>query len=272
MISKSRFTIAFVAVAIGCFGLVRPAPAAQVFDSNGFEAPRYIPGDLAGQDTAGPWLKDAGTATALVQSTVKQSGAQAVQLNRPASAAGDTRFGVLKPLTPTAPLTTLRVNWDMNVTQANTPNVDFGPFFGVEGYDSFGTTPPKLIGSLGVDATTGEVLMQETGSGFFIPTGAVVPFGQWNHFTLEMNYVSRTYQAFVNGVASGTPEPFVDAGIVGFTDAPISTLAAQDGPGLLAPGTAYYDNYNIEIVPEPSTVAIIGLASLGLLRRRRAVA
>lgn len=271
MTFKKRTAIAFVAVAFGCVGLARRADATQVFDSNGFEAPRYVPGDLAGQDTLGPWLKDAGTATAVVQSAVKLGGTQAVQLTRPATVTGDTRFGVLKPLTPTAPLTTLRVNWDMNVTASNTPNVDFGPFFGAEGYDSFGAAP-KLIGSLGVDSTTGEVLIQETGTGFFIPTGQVVPFGQWNHFTLQMNYATRTYQAFVNGVASGTPEPFVDAGIVGFTDAPISTLAAQDGPGLLAPGTAFYDNYNIEIVPEPSTVAIIGLASLGLLRRRRTVA
>ena len=267
MTFRSRSAIAFFAVAVALTA-ARPAAAVPVFDSGGFESPRYIPGELSGQDTLGPWLKDAGTATAVVQSTVTNGGTQAVQYTRPAAAAGDTRYGVLKPLTPTGTLQTLRVSWSMNVQQTQVPTVDFGPFFGVEGYDAFNDTP-KLIGSLGVDASTGDVLIQESGSGAFIETGIIVPFNQWNNYTLEMNYVTKTYQAYVNGTAVGDAEPFVDPGITSFTDAPISTLAASGGAGLLAPGTAYFDNYGIEIVPEPSTVAIIGLASLGLLRRRR---
>jgi hypothetical protein len=246
------------------------ARAAVVFDSGGYEGPRYVAGEHAGQDTLGPWLKDAGTATAVVQGTVTNGGTQAIQYTRPASAAGDTRYGVLRPLTPTAPLQLLRVNWSMNVQQTQAPNVDFGPFFGVEGYEAFGDSI-KLVGSLGVDASTGDVLIQETGSGAFIETGLVLPFNQWNNFTLEMNYVTHTYQAFVNGAPVGDAEPFVDPGIVAFSDAPISTLAASGGAGLSAPGTAYFDNYSIEIVPEPATAAIIGVASLALLRRRRTV-
>ena len=266
-----RSMVRVAAVAVTFLGAAQSAAAAEVYNSGGFEPPRFTTASpaLAGQDTLGPWLKDAGIATAVVQSATVQSGSQAVRYDRPASAAGDTRYGVLRPLTPTAPLTLLRVSWDMNVTQTNAPNVNFGPFFGVEGYDAFNNVP-KLVGSLGVDASTGEVLIQESGSGAFIVTGDVVPFGQWNHFTLEMNYATRTYQAYVNGTAAGDPEPFVDPGITAFTDAPISTLAAEGGAGLSAPGTAFYDNYTIEIVPEPATVAIIGLASLGMLRRRRA--
>jgi hypothetical protein len=267
MTFRIRSAVAIFAVAMALLAAGR-ASAVPVFDSGGFEAPRYIAGELSGQDTQGPWLKDAGTATAVVQSTVTNGGTQAVQYTRPAAAAGDTRYGVLKPLTPTGSLQVLRVNWSMNVQQTQVPTVDFGPFFGVEGYDAFNDVP-KLIGSLGVDASTGDVLIQESGSGAFIETGLVVPFNQWNNYSLEMNYVTKTYQAYVNGAAVGDPEPFVDPGITSFTAAPISTLAASGGAGLLAPGTAYFDNYGIEIVPEPSTVAIIGLASLGLLRRRR---
>ena len=265
-----RSVVRVAAVAVAFLGAAGPVVGAEVYNSGGFEPPRFTTASpaLEGQDTLGPWLKDAGTATAVVQSTTVQSGSQAVRLDRPASAAGDTRYGVLRPLTPTAPLTLLRVSWDMNVLQTNAPNVNFGPFFGVEGYDAFNNVP-KLVGSLGVDASTGEVLIQETGSGSFIPTGDLVPFGQWNRFTLEMDYANKTYRAFVNGVASGDAEPFVDPGITAFTDAPISTLAAEGGAGLAAPGTAFYDNYTIEIVPEPATMAMIGLASLGLLRRRR---
>jgi hypothetical protein len=145
--------------------------------------------------------------------------------------------------------------------------VTFGPFFGVEGYDAF--TDIKLIGSLGVDSTTGDVLIQQTGTGAFVETTADVAFGQWNRFVLEMDYGTDTYTAYVNGVAVGS-QPFVDDGVVAFTDAPLAALAAGGSPAdLAAAGTAFYDNYTIEIVPEPSTVAIIGLASLAVLRRRR---
>jgi PEP-CTERM motif len=268
MTFRKQPAIAIFAVAFAFLVCARPASAAVVYDSAGFESPRFIPGDLAGQDTQGPWLKDSGTGTGIVQSAVTRGGAQAVRIDRSAALTGDTRFGVQKPLTPVPGLQLLRVSWDMNVTQNQNPQVDFGPFFGVEGYDAFGGVP-KLIGSLGVDAQTGDVLIQQTDTGFFIDTGIVVPRGQWQHFALEMNYATGMYQAFVNGVAAGDPEPFVDPGIVGFTDAPMATLAASE-LGLTAPGTAYFDNYSIEIVPEPTTVAIMGLASLGLLRRRRA--
>jgi hypothetical protein len=266
-----RSSIAVIAVAVGFSGWVRPATAATVFDSGGFEAPRYITGELSGQDTQGPWLKDAGTGIAVVQTAVKQSGAQAVQFTRPAAATGDTRYGVLKPLTPTGSLQILRVNWDMNVTQANVANVPFGPFLGVEGYDAF-NDDPKLIGSLGVDATTGDILYQDE-DGFFAETGVLAPFGQWNHYTLEMNYTNHQYTVYFNGAPLATSQ-FVDneLGITAFTDAPLAALAATFESISTATGTAYFDNYGIEIVPEPSTMAIIGFASLGLLRRRRSVA
>ena len=258
--------IAVVTVALGLFA-ISSSEAAPIYDSGGFEAPRFTPGELSGQDIVfGGWARD-GIGTATVQSATVRDGAQAVQLNRPASASGDTRYGVLKLVNPIPPLDTIRVSWDMNVTQTQGNGVTFGPFFGVEGYDAF--TDIKLIGSLGVDSTTGDVLIQQTGTGAFVETTADVAFGQWNRFVLEMDYGTDTYTAYVNGVAVGS-QPFVDDGVVAFTDAPLAALAAGGSPAdLAAAGTAFYDNYTIEIVPEPSTVAIIGLASLAVLRRRR---
>ena len=98
-----------------------------------------------------------------------------------------------------------------------------------------------------------------------------MPFGQWNRFMLEMNYATHDYAVYLNGALLRTSD-FVDdeMGIVGFTDAPLATLAA--GPSAAeqaAPGTAFYDNYRIDIVPEPGSLAMIGVASLALLRRRR---
>ena len=263
-----RSTLAVFAVALGLLASTPSARAVEVYNSGGFEPSRFIPGELAGQDTQGPWLKDAGAGTAVVQTAVRQSGAQAVQFTRPANANGDTRYGVRRELVPTGTLQVLRISWDMNVTQSVTPGVTFGPFFGVEGYDEFNNVP-KLIGSLGVDATTGDILYQDGFDGALVETDAVAPFGQWNRYLLEIDYNADEYSVFFNGTRLATTD-FVDDGITGFTDAPLAALAATGDTIASATGTAYFDNYSIEIVPEPSALAVVGLGSLALLRRRRA--
>jgi hypothetical protein len=264
---------ALVLVMLGVVAVAEPARAQGVYDSGGFEPPRFSTGNLAGQDTVlGPWLKDSGTATGVVQTATVQGGTQAVQVTRPADEDGDTRFAVVKPVTPT-PLQLIRVSWDMNVTRTQIPGMPFGPFFGVEGYDGSGDDFPLLIGSLGVDATTGDVLYQDENGFFAEPeTRTIVPFGQWNRYMIEMDFAAQEYTAYLNGTPLVT-SPFVDRdlGITRFTDAPIATLAATLESLSIATGTAYFDNYTIEIVPEPASMAIIGLASLGMLRRRRTV-
>src|SRR4029453_7511724 len=110
--------------------------------------------------------------------------------------------------------------------------------FGVEGYDGISNPSiPKLVGSLTVDSTTGDVLYQDGTTGNFTETGTVVPVGQWAHYTLEMNYGTQKYTVYVNGVPLATTD-FVDPGIVAFSDAPLATLAAAGDPlSLAAPGT-----------------------------------
>ena len=268
MAMKMRSAFVVLAAAAGLFLAAPRASAIVVYDSNGFEAPRFIPGELAGQDVEGPWLRSGGTNSAIIQSAVTQSGGQAVQFTRTANSS-DTWYGVNKEMTPTAPNQTVRISWDMNVTQ--TAGNEFGPFFGVDAYDGFGGLP-KRVGLLGVDASTGEVLILGAGptdeEEVFIAPGQVVPFGQWNNYAVELDYATRTYRGYVNGVLVGGDD-FIDEedGIVGFTDAPIASLQAG---AVDVPGVAYFDNYTIEVVPEPTTVAIFGLASLGLLARRRA--
>jgi hypothetical protein len=128
-----------------------------------------------------------------------------------------------------------------------TVSTSFGPFFGIEGYDA--DISPCLLGSLGVDASTGEVLYQAAGSGAFtVASIAPLAFNQWNHFRLVFDFGGAspdTYRGYVNGTAVTPSTGFVDGsfGLDQFTDADISTLAV--GPG--APydslaGTAYFDN------------------------------
>jgi dockerin type I repeat protein len=235
-----------------------------VFDSEGFESPRYAPGPLEGQDPVGPWRKDtARAAVATVQTQVVEAGSQAVRMTRPAAPDGDTRYGILDLVLPDQNLDVIRISWDMNVPPNLQAGVDFGPFFGVEAYDDQSNGGiPLLIGSLGVDAKTGDVLYQDGATGVFTETGFDVLFNRWNHFVMELDYHADTYTVFVNGVARATTG-FVDGPIIGFTDAPIAALAATADSRATATGAAYLDNYRIDITtgqaqPEIQQVYVTG--------------
>jgi hypothetical protein len=231
--------------------LLAATPVRVLFDSGGFESPRYAAGPLENQDVAGPWLKTTQRAgVAAVQSQAVAAGAQAVRLTRPAALDGDTRYGVVKPFAPTAAADVLRVRWDMNVTRNEQPGVRYGPFLGAEAYDTVNGVP-LLIGSLGVDATTGQILYQDGNSGALAETGASVGFGEWNHFVLEIDYAADTYTVFVNGDAKATTGFVADAA-AGFSDAPIAALAASIDTVAAATGTAHIDNYAIEAFADPT--------------------
>ena len=239
----------------------------------------------------GQWLrtKGVGTSTAFVQSTTFAPGGgnQAVKVDRAANS--DQRWAVPvnhlgypdypNPFPPEPAQPCICITWDMMVQQTVGPPDTFGPFFGVEAYDD-DANPVGLLGSLGVDATTGDVLYQAANTGFLTETGALVSFGQWNRFQIKLDYSTHQYSLFLNGGALGTIG-FVDqnnipGGLNEFSDADISTLAAAgDAASLALTGTAYYDNFLVRegdcIIPEPSTITLVvlTLAMVSGLQRRR---
>jgi hypothetical protein len=134
------------------------------------------------------------------------------------------------------------VDWDMRVAQA-TNLTGFGPFFGVEGYDA--VVAPYLLGSLGVDATTGEVLYQAQDTGSLTATAAIVNFNQWYHYRLAFDFATDTYRGYLNGALLASTG-FVDGsfGLDHFTDADISTFAAAaDATSQTVSSSAIFDNF-----------------------------
>lgn len=251
----------FVAASVAPF-----ARASTVYSSGGFEAP-FTTGNLVGQQG---WLHAGGSSTATVQTSVVQSGTQAVQVDR--AAGSDDRFAVL--LTGYSVASPVLIDWDMRVQQSGT-NETFGPFFGISAYDDNGGSP-RLIGSFGVDASTREVLYQRAGDGALLAPGPTVSFGAWNHFQLRLDFTTQFYSFYLNGAQVGLAEGFVDGLITHFTDADISALAAAgDSASFALTGTAYFDNYIISdaSVPEPATwlFIVIGMAALWFRRRRSTI-
>jgi CSLREA domain-containing protein len=238
------------------FCLSSAAQAATIYDSKGFEAPPFVAGQvLEGQDAAdGPWVKTTSTSTATVinDPSSAQAGQQFVQVTRAVNS--DGRWAVSKPQSNVAG--SLVIEWDMFVPQA-TGSQSFGPYYAVEAYDAVGSGT-LLIGSAGMDAKTGEVLFQRSGTGVIDVTGLVLPFNTWHHFEMTLDYDAQEYSVLVNGTSAVT-EGFVDAGVTDFSDAPIAALAAEgSSAGLAATGTARFDNYVIRT--EPSSFVVTKMA------------
>src|SRR5262249_52902312 len=162
--------------------------------------------------------------------------------------------------------------WDMRVEgPAGNPASQFGPYFAVKAYDTDATQPKPgfpanaLLGAWGVDATTGEVLYQDTTTGFLTAPGPTVAFGAWNHFGMELNFGTHTYRFLLNNAQVGPSIGFVDNAnynsvLNSFNDAAIVTEIAAPGALGAQTGTAYFDNFTVEDgpcgVPEPSTLAL----------------
>jgi hypothetical protein len=240
-----------------------PSRAAILLDTNGFENPPFMAGlPLEGQGAPQTWLRNdlgTGASTSLVQTTVFESGSQAVQIVR--GAMSDTRWGV--PLGSLTPLQ-VSIQWDMLVEQTRLPVGSFGPFMGVEAYDDPNGSlppPPVRLATFGVDAATGEFLFIGPGGLISAVPSVTVDFGQWRPYQLLLDFVSQTYSIFYNGALLLPPIGFETASST-FSDADIAAYAAAgDTTSQNATGTAFYDNFLItaEFVPEPMSIVVWGL-------------
>lgn len=250
--------------------------ALPIYDSNGFSSPRFTSNaSLEGQDLpgGGPWMITANSnpAAATVRPTVGVGGGQGVEVTT-APGKTDTEWYVSKPILPVSPLDTVQVGWSESYVPTTTAGLTYGPFFGVEFFDaSLGT--PKQIGGFGVDSTTGDllVLINDSNGVNYAPlmTPNIIAGNSFNDYGVSIDYTNKTYSVSLNGTVLET-DPFVDPTATAFTDAPIATrFVSYANEQTLNGGTAYFDNYSISVVPEPTMISAIAVFSLGLARRRR---
>lgn len=217
--------------------------ATVIIDSEGFEPPRFSPGDLEGQDG---WLTAGGAgsaSTAEVQSSDVLAGSNALRVERAANS--NTYWGKTVSLPPTGRFTT--IDWAMKVQPVANPS-GFGPFLGVVAFDDTGgrNSPPQFVASLGVDGSTGDILIQQGGTGTFIETGATVSWGAWVRYRIELDFLLDTYTAFADDLLVGQTA-FVDDNrreIDLITDVNVAAIEAGADLGSQAASTfAVIDNF-----------------------------
>lgn len=93
------------------------------------------------------------------------------------------------------------------------------------------------------------------------PVGAGANSGVWGTYALDLDYVTHTFVVSLNNVPLTLPLPMNVAANDG-----MDINFTVSGRGIDA---AYFDNFSVSAVPEPTTVAALGLATTGLLARRR---
>lgn len=98
-----------------------------------------------------------------------------------------------------------------------------------------------------------------TGTGWFTLTGGPNRSIGWHEFKIVLEGANASY--YVDGILSRT----VTRGVLGTIDSVIlgSGLSSTNQP-------AFYDDFKVEVVPEPATLAALGIGAAALIRRRRA--
>ncbi len=230
------------------FGASSAQANSAVIDSEGFE--NYSLGDLVGQSevlTSTDWVTTGGSAgSATVQSTIVKDGSNALEVFRGGNSAD---YWTVRTSSFSNPNRYMFIDWDMRVTPTGATDA-VGPFFGIETYDD--TLGFNRHASLGVDATTGEVLYQGENEGDLIAAGVSATEDAWHNYRIRLDFQEETYQIFFDGTAvfaPGDEQGFINPAVSGFTDADIVAFAADgEGPSQGLPGTAYFDNYVVREV------------------------
>lgn len=174
-----------------------------------------------------------------------------------------TRTSRSRSFTPTAPTNDEPLVLSLDIYDSNAADTAINQYAQIRNFNSTGSLTQLIsigISSLGPDDTNYQARVA-FGSVNWISLNTDRSTG-WHSFKAEIFpdsvnfFVDGVLDTTVTGITGGVGNPYsqVFAGPTGLSD------RAEDG---------YYDNVVVEAVPEPTSLALVGLGSLALLARRR---
>lgn len=263
---KASSKLMGVAAVTALSAMAAQAVPSTLYDSAGFEG--FADGDVVTQFGWTTYAVGGGgnsTANVITNAALSADGNKALQIDR-SGLDPDDSITAFYPALPATHQRYVFVEYDLRADDVNGETA-FGPGFGLEVY----ATGNNRIASFGIDAGDGSLYV-DPGTGIeFYDEG--LQRGVYQNWFVTLDFLLEEYTVEVNGIEV-LSNPFnndIDFGAGDYlTDASFGTFNTDDGFADVV-GTAYLDNYIItdNSVPEPGSIAILGIAGAGLLARRR---
>ncbi len=241
-VSTSAFVLGLVALA--------GASQAAVLKFAGFEASEgYVLGDLFGQNG---WTDTGDVAN--VTAAQAASGTRSISIDSSPVASAAWWWPAVNYNTATNTDKIVVASVDMFLKTGGSKSSNWG----LDCYD--GNSPFGRVSALWVNS--GGLANYWNGTTSVVSTTAV-SYDAWNNLKITMDYTTLKSSYAINGVTIASGISF-GAGVGSvFGDADINL----QGAGF---DTTFFDNYKVEAVPAPASIALLGLTGLVATRRRRA--
>lgn len=231
---------------------VTPASAYVLSDSQGFEAPLYNLGTLTGQNG---WDR-VGTGLATVQNSVVQSGSQAVALSGSAATWHWQDLGY-----DAMPGEFVRVTTGIR-RGASPVTLKHDGFF-LDAYDSF----VDRIGTAGLGLSGGVPALVAFYDGANGPNAYVLESGlawdTWYDLQMDLHFDTHTFDIYLNGDLKGSGLAFLTVA-TDLADVDLTMFAAAGATDI-----GYFDNYRVQVIPEPTSASLLMLGLGALAGRNR---
>jgi len=241
-----------LSIATLALGLVVAAGTSQgqVLKFAGFEASEgYVLGDLFGQNG---WTDTGDVAN--VTTAQAASGTRSISIDSSPVASAAWWWPSVNYNTATNANKVIVASIDMYLKTGGSKSANWG----LDCYD--GNSPFGRVNALWVNSSGQANYWNGTTA---VVTSTTVAYDTWNNLKITMDYTTLKSSFAINGVTIASGISF-SAGVSSvFGDADINL----QGAGF---DTTFFDNYKVEAVPAPASIALLGLTGLVAGRRRRA--
>lgn len=240
------------------------ASQAVVLTQTGFEQIEgYVPGGIAGQ---GDWDTFSDPDMSVVD-TMAHTGTQSLLINTDSgtwpSGSGWSWPNLAPNYDPSATSNKVLITSAYFFIQSGTNDGGASRAFGFDAY----TPDVERVALARIRSDNGTVELLSGLANSTIKTSTMsVSRDAWHQLALILDFRTNVARVLLDGVDAGVSDSIDGTATLNDVDVYATEAVPAGGNSL---GVAFVDNYRVEAVPEPATLAALGMGVLALARRRR---